>query len=364
MLSVHHLVKYVGDVRVVHGVSFEVEPGEVAALLGPADSGMSMVLRLVAGLETPTSGDLVLAGESLHGVPARRRGVGFVNRDHSLFDHMTVSENIAFDLKTVRTRGGGIDETVRELLELTGLAGLERHFPAELSPQQRRRAAIARALALCSRLLVLDEPFADMEDGERRDICGLLRRINGRRGVAILLATQYQEEAMAMADRVVLLNRGRVEQTGTPLQLYHAPASKFVASFIGKVNVIEAYVREGTMFLDGRSLAITDEHLAAYREGDAVLLVRPEDIELTRGERPDGLALQVTQVRSFDDRFEIVLNGGGLELKSELGRDSMERERWTAGERACARLVRLRWYPAHEGFGPVRRRLRALGYIE
>jgi ABC-type sulfate/molybdate transport systems ATPase subunit len=364
MLTIDHLTKYVGDTCAIRGVSFEVGRGEMAALLGPAGSGKSMVMRLVAGLETPTSGDLVLAGESLIGVPARRRGVGFLNQAPFLFDHMTVGENVAFDLKAVRAGGSRVHERAMDLLDLTGLTGMERHFPAELSPEQQRRAALARALAASSRLLVLDEPFAALADAERRCLAGLLRQVSVRTGVAVLFGTRYQDEAMAVADRVVLLNRGRVEQTGPPLQLYHAPANKFVASFIGRVNVIEAYVREGRMFLEDRSMTIQDEQLAAYAEGDAVLLVRPEDIELTRGERPDGLSLQVLEVRRLDGRFEVVLDGGGLELRSELSAERMELEKWTAGERACARLTRFRWYPAHEGLGPLRRRLRNLGYIE
>jgi len=364
MLSVNHLTKDFGAVRALHGVCFEVGDGELAALLGPAGSGKSVVLRLVAGLETPTSGDLAIAGESVDGVPARRRGVGFANQNFSLFDHMTVGENVAFSLKAVKTREGRINGRITEVLDLIGLSGYEGRFPIELSPGQRRRAAIGRAMAASSRILVLDEPFAAMEDGERRNLVGLLKRLSSRKGVTILFATQCQEEAMSVADRIVLLNRGRVEQAGTPMELYHAPANKFVASFIGRVNVIDAYVREGTMFLHGRSLAIADPDLAAYTEGDAVLLVRPEDIELTKGERPDGLALRVREVRRLGDRFEIVLDSGGLELKGELSSVRMEKEKWMVGEQAFARLTKFKWFPAHEGFAPVRRRLRNLGYIE
>lgn len=364
MLSVHHLSKEVGSFRVVHDVTFEVGEGELAALLGPTGSGKSMVMRLVAGLEKPTSGGLAIAAEIVEGVPARRRGVGFANQNHFLFEHMTVGENVAFDLKAVKARESGIRGRVTELLELIGLGGREKQFPVELSPGQRRRAAIARAMAAGSRLLALDEPFAALEDDERRSLAADLKQINGRTGVTILLATQCQEEAMAIADRIVLLNRGRVEQEGTPMELYHAPANKFVASYIGRVNVIDAYVREGIMFLDGRSLTITDSDLAAYTEGDAVLLVRPEDIELTRGERPDGLAMRVMEVRPAGGRVEIVLGSGGFELKSEMSCERMEDEKWVVGELVCARLKKFKWYPAHEGFGPLRRRLRNLGYIE
>ena len=196
MLSIDHLTKHFGALCVVKGVTFEVGRGEMAALLGPAGSGKSMVLRLVAGLETPSSGDLVLAGESLIGVPARRRGVGYVNQNHFLFDHMTVSENIAFDLKAVRTCGSRIHERVMELLDQLGLSGLEGHFPVELTPEQRRRVALGRALAASFRLLVLDEPFAGLTDVERRRLAGLLRQVNSRTDVTILCGTQHQDEAM------------------------------------------------------------------------------------------------------------------------------------------------------------------------
>jgi len=363
MLSIHHLTKYVGASCAVHGVSFHVAETEIAALLGPAGSGKSMVLRLVAGLETPSNGHIAIAGEGVGGIPARRRGVALAG-DRVLFDHLTVAENIAFELKAVRTGADRVNGRIMELLDLTGTTGRERYLVVDLSPALRMRVAVARAVASGSRILGLDEPFAALDDGERRSLASLLGHIRSRLGLTILLATQCQEAAMAIADRVVLLNRGRVEQEGAPRELYHAPANRFVASFFGRVNVIEAYVREGIMFLDGRPLAITDPDLAAYTEGDAVLLVRPEDVELTRGERPDGLALKVREVRRLWDRLEVVLVSGDLELRCDVSGGRMEDERWAAGERAWARLMKYRWYPAHEGLAPVRRRLRSLGYIE
>src|ERR687894_2382222 len=250
------------------GVSIRAREGELLALLGPSGSGKTTLLRAIAGLETIEGGRILLDGEDATGIPARERRIGFVFQHYALFRHMTVSENVAFGLRA-RPRGQRppereIAHRVNRLLEMVQLGAFAQRRPAALSGGQRQRVALARALAIEPRVLLLDEPFGALDAKVRRDLRRWLRELHDRLGLTTLFVTHDQEEALELADRVAVLNHGRLEQVGTPAEVYDAPATPFVAEFLGdavRVPVSAGFLRH----LGGRDTA--------------VVLVRPHDIE-------------------------------------------------------------------------------------
>ena len=364
MIEVKDLTKSFGSFRAVDHVGFEAKEGELMALLGPSGSGKSTILRLIAGLEQPDGGDISLAGERVNDVPTRKRGIGFVFQNYALFKHMTIGDNIAFGLTVRGEEREAIGKRVEELLKLINLREYVSHYPHQLSGGQRQRVALARALAPSPRLLLLDEPFGSLDAKVRYNLGAWLKAFHAEVKVTSLFVTHDQKEAMEIADRIVLINRGKVEQIGPPREIYDRPATKFVASFIGRVNVIDAYVKDASLSWGERSIALDGEKLGDYREGEAVLLVRPEDVELERGEEPGCLPAIVTEIRYLGDHFEVILDVGGVELKGVVSNERMARMKWAAGEKAGVRLSKYNWFPAREGLDAVKERLKNLGYIE
>src|SRR5688572_7207845 len=254
-----------GDVAAVGGVSFVAPEGKVTSLLGPSGSGKSTLLRLIAGLEEPDSGSISIAGRDVTSVPVKRREVGFVFQSYALFRHMTVRDNIAFGMEIRKAENSAIDARVKELLELVQLDGYASRFPAQLSGGQRQRIALARALATNPKVLLLDEPFGALDAQVRVELREWLVEFHEKTGVTTLLVTHDQEEALELAQHVVLLNHGRVEQAGAPHELYDHPVSPFVASFLGGANVLKTRVA-GT---------------------EARAFVRPHDVRLAKSTSPD-----------------------------------------------------------------------------
>ena len=272
------LTKRIGKQTIVSGVSFEAKAGEMVALLGPSGGGKSTVLRILAGLEDPDAGEVYLHGERATYLPVQARRIGFVFQGYALFKHKTVAQNIAFGLEVRKVARAEIDRVVQELLELVELGGLGGRYPSELSGGQKQRVALARALAPGSKLLLLDEPFGALDAKVRVSLREQLRKLSRDRGITVLLVTHDQEEAMDLADRVIVLHRGRVEQIGTPAEIYDHPATEFVASFVGATNVLRGEVRGGQAEMGAlRVDAPPGEH-----EGRAVTaIVRPHDVELS-----------------------------------------------------------------------------------
>jgi sulfate/thiosulfate transport system ATP-binding protein len=237
-ILVDNVSKYFGDFKAVDHVSLEIETGSLVALLGPSGSGKSTLLRLIAGLEQPDSGRIFLTGRDATYESVQKRGIGFVFQHYALFKHLTVRQNIGFGLEIQKQPKARIKQRVEELLELVQLHGFGNRYPAQLSGGQRQRVALARALALEPQVLLLDEPFGALDAKVRKDLRIWLRNLHDTVHVTTVFVTHDQEEAMEVSDNIVVMNHGQVEQVGSPAELYDNPASPFVMSFIGPVNVL------------------------------------------------------------------------------------------------------------------------------
>jgi sulfate transport system ATP-binding protein len=243
-IVVDSVSKNFGDFVALENVSLEVPTGSLTALLGPSGGGKSTLLRVIAGLEQPDSGTVVLDGEDLTPAPARERGVGFVFQHYAAFKHMTVADNVAYGLKIRKRPKDEVRRRVKELLELVHLDGFADRYPAQLSGGQRQRMALARALAVEPKVMLLDEPFGALDATVRKELRAWLRRLHDDVHVTTIFVTHDQEEAMEVAEQIVVLNQGRIEQEGAPRDLYDTPANEFVMGFVGPVNRLHGhYVR-------------------------------------------------------------------------------------------------------------------------
>ena len=240
-IEVKNLIKKFGDFTACDNVSFEIEKGKLIGLLGPSGSGKTTILRLIAGLEKQDSGDIYIDGKLVNGLSASQRGVGFVFQSYALFPYLTVYGNIAYGLKIQKKDKAFIDKRVKELLELVDLPGLEKRYPDQLSGGQRQRIALARALAPNPELLLLDEPFAAIDAKVRKELRTWLRETIDKIGITSIFVTHDQDEAIEVADEIVITNKGKVEQIGNPGDIYLNPKTPFVAKFIGQSDVIEHY---------------------------------------------------------------------------------------------------------------------------
>jgi iron(III) transport system ATP-binding protein len=281
-LSVEGLTRSFGRLPVVTDLTFEARQGELVALLGPSGCGKTTTLRMIAGLEPQDRGSIAIAGTVVASdtvfVPAERRRVGMVFQDYALFPHMSVERNVAYGIGRGRANARRVDD----VLDLVGLAGMKDRAPAELSGGQQQRVALARALAPAPDLVMLDEPFSNLDQklrvSVRRDVRSILREA----GTTAILVTHDQEEALSLADRIVVMNRGQVEQSGSPEELYHRPATRFVAEFIGDAQFLRATARDRTAHT-----IIGDVPLANESQGSVDVLVRPEHLRLDR-QRPEA----------------------------------------------------------------------------
>ncbi len=297
-IRIRNLAKRFGEFAAVDDVSFEIADGELVALLGPSGGGKSTILRIIAGLEDSDGGRVELGGERVDHLHARSRQVGFVFQHYALFKHMTVGENVAFGLKVQGVDRPAQRRRVGALLGLVGLKGLEGRFPHQLSGGQRQRVALARALAPQPRVLLLDEPFGAVDAKVREELRRWLRRLHDELHATTLFVTHDQEEAFSVADRVVIINKGRLEQIGTPLQILDEPATEFVARFVGDVNVYDAVVRNGQATIGALEVPVH------HQDGTQVrLVIRPYDIKLFRVES-QGLAV-TDRVLPIGDRVRV-----------------------------------------------------------
>lgn len=233
-----HLTKSFGAFQATKDVSFEIAKGQLIGLLGPSGGGKTTILRMLAGLEQPEAGEILFHGQRVNDLPPQQRGIGFVFQNYALFRHMSVFDNIAFGLAVQKRSKAQIKERVQELIELTGLKGLEKRLPSQLSGGQRQRVAFARAIAPEPQLLLLDEPFAAIDAKVRKELRTWLKEMIDRVGITTIFVTHDQEEAVEVADQIMIINQGRLEQQGSPIDIYKSPETPFVASFIGESNTI------------------------------------------------------------------------------------------------------------------------------
>ncbi len=321
MISVTGVSKRFGDFQALDDVSLEVPEGSLTALLGPSGSGKSTLLRIVAGLEAPDAGDVVIDGRNQTGVPAQRREIGFVFQHYAAFKHMSVRENVAFGLKIRKRPKAEIAARVDELLGIVGLSGYQDRYPSQLSGGQRQRMALARALAVEPRVLLLDEPFGALDANVRADLRRWLRRLHEEVPVTTVIVTHDQEEAMEITDRIAVMHDGRIAQVGPPRELYEQPADDFVMSFLGPVS----------------------------RLGEQ--LVRPHDLRITADARDGALEAMVTRVvhLGFEVRVELVL-GDGASLAVQVTRGEAEALELRSGDIVWVASDR----PAGEAFTALR----------
>jgi sulfate/thiosulfate transport system ATP-binding protein len=294
-IAVRNLSKTFGTFKALDNVNLEIEGGSLVALLGPSGSGKTTLLRIIAGLENPTSGTVESYGEDVTNRAAQERNVGFVFQHYALFRHMTVFENVAFGLRVRKKPKDEITKKVRQLLHLVRLERMEHRYPAQLSGGQRQRIALARALAIEPKVLLLDEPFGALDAKVRQELRGWLRRLHDEIHTTSVLVTHDQEEAFEVADRVVVMNHGKVEQAGTPADVFEHPANPFVMDFLGNVNVFHGRVESGHAMVGNLKLAYPDYPHAEPQA--ATLYMRPHelDIALVQNGTP-GLRASVNRV--------------------------------------------------------------------
>lgn len=298
-IAVRHVSKRFKDFIALDDISLDIPAGSLTALLGPSGSGKSTLLRVIVGLETPDSGDVSIQGALATGVPTQRRGVGFVFQHYAPFKHMTVWDNIAFGLSIRKRPKAEIRARVAELLALVQLEGFAERYPSQLSGGQRQRMALARALAVRPNVLLLDEPFGALDARVRRELRDWLHKLHEEVQVTTVLVTHDQEEAMEVADKIVVMNHGRVEQIGAPRDLYEYPANAFVISFVGQVNRIDdRYIRP-------HDIVILPHYSAATVEARIVRVLYlgfETRVELVRD---DGQAVWVQMTREEAGRLDL-----------------------------------------------------------
>ncbi|MDD2535469.1 MAG: sulfate ABC transporter ATP-binding protein [Macromonas bipunctata] len=283
-IEIRNVSKHFGDFHALKDINLHIDSGELIALLGPSGCGKTTLLRIIAGLESADQGSILFSGEDTTDVHVRDRQVGFVFQHYALFRHMTVFENVAFGLRmkprSIRPTEAQIKQKVHDLLKLVQLDWLADRYPSQLSGGQRQRIALARALAVEPKVLLLDEPFGALDAKVRKELRRWLRRLHDELHVTSIFVTHDQEEALEVADRVVLMNKGVVEQSGSPQDVWDHPASPFVYGFLGDVNLFHGRAHEGLLHLDGVAID-TPEHAGA-QNAQAFAYVRPHDLQVER----------------------------------------------------------------------------------
>ena len=354
-IEVRNLSKQFGNFAALRDVSLEVRTGELLALLGPSGSGKTTLLRVIAGLEAADAGHVLFQGEDATGQHVRERQVGFVFQHYALFRNMTIFENVAFGLrvraKNVRPTNTEISDRVHNLLKLVQLDWLADRHPHQLSGGQRQRVALARALAVEPKVLLLDEPFGALDAKVRKELRAWLRRLHDEMHITSVFVTHDQEEALEVADRVVVMNEGRIEQIGTPDEVYEQPASPFVYEFLGKVNLFHGRLHKGRAWIDGIEVD-APEHIEA-EELAAVAYVRPHDIHVDRVVNGSGaLEARVSHILSVGPvvRLELIRDGGGDKSKEliqvEISKERFRELQLIRGDQVFIKPSRFDLFPA------------------
>ena len=308
-IEINHVTKYFDRTEVLHDVNLTVNSGEMMALLGPSGSGKTTLLRIIAGLEHQTEGKICFAGQDVSRLHARERKVGFVFQHYALFRHMTVFENIAFGLSVLprreRPNKAAIDKKVTQLLEMIQLPHLAQRYPAQLSGGQKQRVALARALAVEPQILLLDEPFGALDAKVRTELRSWLRELHSELKFTSVFVTHDQQEAMEVADRIVIMGNGKIEQVGTPQQVWHTPESRFVLEFLGDVNHLQGEINGAQLQIAGYHLPLS---VTPLYQGEVDVFLRPWEISLNpHSDSLCKLPVKVIEVTPKGHYWQLVL---------------------------------------------------------
>jgi sulfate transport system ATP-binding protein len=353
-ITVNNIVKRFGNFVALDEVSLDFPAGELVALLGPSGCGKTTLLRIIAGLEYPDAGRVFLDGDDASRRDVRERQVGFVFQHYALFRHMSVFDNVAFGLRVKprpeRPAEADIRRKVKELLQLVQLEWLADRYPAQLSGGQRQRIALARALAVEPKVLLLDEPFGALDAKVRKELRRWLRNLHDELHITSIFVTHDQEEALEVADRVVLMNRGHVEQVDTPKEVYDHPATPFVYGFLGSVNLFHGRVHGDELKVGDHTLALDAHTLDA--DTPAVAYARPHDVDVVRPGNGDGRGIPVTVRRILaigpTVRLELQRTGSDVPIEAEISRHRQEELALTEGEQVLVQARSIRVFADHQ----------------
>ena len=322
-LKIENIKKSFGTQQVLKGLSFEVEKGEFFFLLGSSGCGKSTLLRIISGLCDPDEGRIFFDGEDVTTLPAEKRGVGLVFQNYALWPHMTVYDNIAFGLQVRKLKKDEIAKKVAKVLQDVRLEGLEKRYPAELSGGQQQRVALARALVVEPKLVLLDEPLSNLDANLRLEMRSELRRIHRELGLTMIYVTHDQKEALSLADRVALLHEGKLEQLGSPTELYKRPQSKFAAGFLGETNFLKGKaLKKNETFWEIETpwgiSTLSQDQAVGVESGKALSIsIRPEDLRLTGKENDPNFQAKILENNFLGDITQLVLEANGERLLLE-----------------------------------------------
>ena len=333
-IVVENVSKLFGSFQAVDQVNLEIQSGSLVALLGPSGSGKSTLLRLISGLETPDMGNIWITGKNATHQSVQDRNIGFVFQHYALFKHLTVRKNIAFGMEIRKTPPAKVKARVEELLELIQLTGMGDRYPAQLSGGQRQRVALARALAVQPQVLLLDEPFGALDAKVRKDLRAWLRRLHDEVHVTTVFVTHDQEEAMEVADEIVVMNHGRVEQVGTPAEIYDHPASAFVMSFIGPVNVLPS---TSQIFQEG-----------GFDSANPEIFLRPHDVVVEKTPNSATVTARVKRVihLGWEIQAELTLEDGQVVI-ANLTRERFDELKLEPQQQVYVRPKDAKAFPLH-----------------
>ncbi|MEI7598229.1 MAG: ABC transporter ATP-binding protein [Aestuariivirga sp.] len=320
-IQLDRLAKQFGSTKVVNDFSLSIPKGAFVSLLGPSGCGKTTVLRMLAGLETPTAGSIIIDGKDVTNLKANQRQIGMVFQAYALFPNLTVAQNVAFGLRVVNKPRAEIDKRVAEMLELIGLPDLGTRYPFQLSGGQQQRVALARAIAPRPRVLLLDEPLSALDAKIRVSLRSEIRAIQRELGITTVFVTHDQEEALSISDQVVVMYKGIAEQAGTPFEIYNAPKTKFVATFVGTLNVLNGKVSNaarGEVEVDGTALTLSTP-IAAAGGSSVSLAIRPESIRLNGAEACDThVAAEIGEVSFLGSVIRIRAKMLGADVEFDM----------------------------------------------
>ncbi|MFB2561729.1 ABC transporter ATP-binding protein [Rhizobium sp. IMFF44] len=321
-LELTHIKKSFGDIQVVHDFNMKIEKGEFVSFLGPSGCGKTTVLRMIAGFETPTAGTLSINGKDQRALKPNQRNIGMVFQAYALFPNMTVHDNVAFGLKVAGMAKPDIDKRVKEMLALIKLDHLAGRYPYQMSGGQQQRVALARAIAVKPQVLLLDEPLSALDAKIRISLREEIRAIQQQLGITTVFVTHDQEEALSISDRIVVMNAGRADQIGTPFEIYNTPATRFVASFVGTLNLIEGKVvdPDSNRIMIGDQGVTLKQSVTAYKPGDTVsLALRPEAGSLAESAKGDtALTGEVSSAHFLGSVIRTRMNVAGNTISFDM----------------------------------------------